>query len=116
LCRWLKDAGVDLIDCSSGGNSVAQTLKPFPGYQVDFAARIRNEANILTGAVGLITQVQQAEDVLANEEADVVLLGRELLRNPYWPVHARAELDGEPNWPDQYARVREIPQSAAPGR
>ena len=91
---------------------MAQQLKTFPGYQVDFAARIRNEADIMTGAVGLITQAQQAEEVLANEEADVVLLGRELLRNPYWPVHARAELDGEPTWPDQYARVREIPRPA----
>ena len=108
LCQWLKDAGVDLIDCSSGGNSPNQTLKPYPGYQVQFAASIRNEANIQTGAVGLITEAQQAEQVLADEDADVIFLGRELLRNPYWPIQARGDLDNESAWPSQYARGREL--------
>ena len=116
LCQWLKDAGVDLIDCSSGGNSPNQNLKPYPGYQVQFAASIRNMANIQTGAVGLITTVQQAEQILADEDADVVLLGRELLRNPYWPLHARDKLDGENARPSPYARVREIRQYSETGR
>ncbi|MDA0735154.1 MAG: NADH:flavin oxidoreductase/NADH oxidase [Chloroflexi bacterium] len=110
LCRWLKEAGVDMIDCSSGGNSPDQVLEPYPGYQVQFAARIRHEANIPTGAVGLITEAQQAEEILANEGADVILLARELLRNPYWPIQAREDLDGESLWPSQYARIREIRQ------
>jgi 2,4-dienoyl-CoA reductase-like NADH-dependent reductase (Old Yellow Enzyme family) len=111
LCKWLKDEGVDLIDCSSGGNSPQQDLKPYPGYQVRFASRIREEAAILTGAVGLITTAEQAEKILADEEADVVLLGRELLRNPYWPLQARLSLDEiSSGWPSQYARVSEIRQ------
>ena len=116
LCKWFKDAGVDLIDCSSGGNSPNQNLKPYPGYQVQFAAGIRSKANIPTGAVGLITTAQQAEQILADEDADVILLARELLRNPYWPIHAREELDGESAWPSQYARVREIRQNAGTSR
>jgi 2,4-dienoyl-CoA reductase-like NADH-dependent reductase (Old Yellow Enzyme family) len=116
LCQWLKQAGVDLIDCSSGGNAAQQNLKPYPGYQVQFSAKIRHAAGISTGAVGLITTPQQAEQILSDEDADVVLLGRELLRNPYWPIQARSELDGESNWPSQYARVREIRQYSAPAR
>lgn len=111
LCRWLGEEGVDLIDCSSGGNSPDQTLKPYPGYQVQFASRIRKDVDILTGAVGLITTPEQAEKVLADGEADVVLLGRELLRNPYWPHQARAALDEEfTGWPSPYARVSEVRQ------
>ena len=109
LCRWLGEEGVDLIDCSSGGNSPDQALEPFPGYQVQFASRIRKEADILTGAVGLITRPGQAEKVLVDGEADVVLMARELLRNPYWPLIARAELDDDRSyWPDQYARVADV--------
>lgn len=108
LCRWLKAAGVDLVDCSSGGNSPQHNLKPYPGYQVEFSNRIHRDADIMTGAVGLITTAEQAEQVLAAGVADVVLLGRELLRNPYWPIQARTELDGEAVWPSQYARVREL--------
>ncbi len=109
LCRWLKDEGVDLIDCSSGGNAPDQDLKLYPGYQVQFAERIRKEADVMTGAVGLITTAEQAEAILAEEQADVVLLARELLRQPYWPLHARSELDGDvSDWPDQYARAAEL--------
>ncbi|MCH8868478.1 MAG: NADH:flavin oxidoreductase/NADH oxidase [Chloroflexi bacterium] len=109
LCRWLGREGVDLIDCSSGGNSPGQELEPYPGYQVQFASRIRREADILTGAVGLITLPEQAEKVLADGDADVVLLARELLRNPYWPQQARAALDGEySGWPSPYARAAEV--------
>ena len=108
LCDWLKDDGVDMIDCSSGGNSLGQNLTPFAGYQVSFAERIRKETGIMTGAVGLITDANQAEQILLDEQADVVLLGRELLRNPYWPLQARMELDEVAGWPSQYLRVREI--------
>ncbi len=106
--RWLKDDGVDFIDCSSGGNSSTQQLTPYPGYQVQFSARIRSEAEVTTGAVGLITEAAQAEKILEDGDADVILLARELLRNPYWPIHAQSELDGAAEWPDQYKRVAEL--------
>ena len=115
--RMLKEDGVDLIDCSSGGNSSTQTLTPYAGYQVQFSARIRSEAEITTGAVGLITEAGQAEKVLEDGDADVILLARELLRNPYWPIQAQTELDGAATWPDQYKRVAEIRNyPAAPPR
>ncbi len=114
--RWLKEDGVDLIDCSSGGNSSTQTLTPFPGYQVQFSARIRSEAEVTTGAVGLITDAVQAEKILDDGEADVILLARELLRNPYWPIQAQTELDGSATWPDQYKRVAELRNYPAPPR
>ena len=108
LSRWLKGDGVDLIDCSSGGNSSTQQLTPYPGYQVQFSARIRSEAEVITGAVGLITEAAQAEKILDDGDSDVILLARELLRNPYWPIHAQTELDGAAEWPDQYKRVAEL--------
>ena len=104
--RWLKERGVDMIDTSSGGNSPAQALDPYPGYQVPFAAAIRERANIPTGAVGLITEPEQAEKIIEGGEADAVLLARELLRNPYWPLHAAAALDHDVEWPDQYVRAK----------
>lgn len=104
LSKWMKDLGVDLVDSSSGGNSANQTLTPEPNYQVPFAAEIREKADILTGAVGLITDAQQAEDILRNDEADAIFIGRELLRNPYWPLYAKAQLDGTAEWPKQYLR------------
>ena len=106
--RMRKEEGVDMIDCSSGGNSSTQRLTPYAGYQVQFSARIRSEANITTGAVGLITEAAQAEKILDDGEADVILLARELLRNPYWPIQAQIELDGAADWPDQYKRVAEL--------
>ena len=107
LSGWLKEEGVDLIDCSSGGNAADQNLDPFPGYQVPFSSRIRREVDIPTGAVGLITDASQAEQTLRNGDADVILLARELLRNPYWPLKARDELDDVDDlWPDQYVRAR----------
>jgi 2,4-dienoyl-CoA reductase-like NADH-dependent reductase (Old Yellow Enzyme family) len=99
-----KNEGVDLIDCSSGGNSYNQEMRIFPGYQVQFSESIKANVDILTGAVGLITQPEQAEEIIANNRADVVLLGRELLRNPYWPVHAQKTLDGKATFVDQYLR------------
>ena len=105
LCRLLKNEGVDLIDVSSGGLSREQSITLGPGYQVPFAARIRNEAEIATGAVGLITEPKQAEAIVANGEADMILLARELLRDPYWPRRAAKELGVEIEPPKQYARA-----------
>jgi 2,4-dienoyl-CoA reductase-like NADH-dependent reductase (Old Yellow Enzyme family) len=111
LSEWLRDEGVDLIDCSSGGNSPLQTLTPFTGYQVPFAAAIRSRVGIATGAVGLITDPEQAEGILERGDADVVLLARELLRNPYWPLHAAAALgDRLDYWPKQYLRAAVYPE------
>jgi 2,4-dienoyl-CoA reductase-like NADH-dependent reductase (Old Yellow Enzyme family) len=106
LCKWLKDIGVDIIDTSSGGNSPAQKMETYPGYQVPFAAAIREQVGIATGAVGLITEAHQAEQILVDGEADVVLLARELLRNPYWPLNAAHELGHDVKWPVQYERVK----------
>lgn len=105
LARWLKDDGVDLVDCSSGG-AVAHAKVPLaPGYQVPFAARIRREAGIATGAVGLITDARQADDIITRGEADLVLLARELLRDPYFPRRAAAELGVAIEAPLQYRRA-----------
>ena len=104
LARWLKEDGVDLIDCSSGGNVAKATIPNEPGYQVRFAARIRHEAGIATGAVGLITTPIQAESILAAGDADLVLLARESLRDPYFPRRAAAELGASIEAPKQYRR------------
>jgi len=106
LARQLKELGVDLIDCSSGF-AVPNEPVPFgPGFQVPFAARIRAEAGIASGAVGLITEPAQAEQIVATGQADAVLLGREMLRNPYWPLQAAKALHAEIQWPNQYLRAR----------
>ena len=106
LARRLRGLGVDLVDVSSGGLSPAQRLAVGPGYQLPFAAAIRREAGIATGAVGLITEPEQAESILAEEEADAVLLGRALLRDPSWPLHAAEALGDDVEWPVQYERAR----------
>lgn len=108
LARRLAPRGVDLIDCSSGGAVAHQQIAAAPGYQVPFADRIRRAARIATGAVGLITTPAQAEAIIAAEQADCVLLARELLRDPYWPLRAAAALEQPAAWPAQYLR-------AAPG-
>jgi 2,4-dienoyl-CoA reductase-like NADH-dependent reductase (Old Yellow Enzyme family) len=105
LARRLRDHGVDLVDCSSGGAVHDQQVVLGPGYQVPFAERIRREAGVATGAVGLITEAAQADAIIANGQADVVLLARELLRDPYWPLHAADELDVTVPWPPQYLRA-----------
>ena len=107
LAKRLGPLGVDLVDCSSGGLSPAQEIPLGPGYQVPFASAIRLGAGIATAAVGLITEAAQAEEILASGEADVILLGRESLRDPSWPLRAAAELgvDSEA-WPRQYLRAR----------
>ena len=97
--------GVDLIDCSSGGNSPAQQIPLGPGYQVPFAEAIRRETGIPTGAVGMITEALQADDIIRSGKADMVLLAREMLRDPYWPIHAAQQLGGTAEVPAQYARA-----------
>ena len=96
--------GIDLLDVSTGGNAPGVRIPTGPGYQVPFAARVRNETPMPVAAVGLITDAGQAAKILANGEADAVFLGRELLRNPSWALHAARELGGEAHIPDQYHR------------
>ncbi|MGY6633675.1 MAG: NADH:flavin oxidoreductase/NADH oxidase [Alkalilacustris sp.] len=106
LARALKARGdVDLIDCSSGGVSPRQVVRPYPGYQVPLSEAVRGGADMPTGAVGLISAPEQAEEILASGRADLVLLGRVLLSNPHWPLHAAARLGaGQVAWPVQYER------------
>ncbi|HET7695430.1 MAG TPA: NADH:flavin oxidoreductase/NADH oxidase [Vicinamibacterales bacterium] len=105
LAAQLKDRGVDLIDCSTGGNVPHARIPVGPGYQVPFAERVRREAGIKTGAVGLITEPEQAEAILAREQADVIIMARELLRQPYWPLHAARALGAPVHPPVQYQRA-----------
>lgn len=105
LSAILKDRGVDLIDCSSGGNILAQKIQLGPGYQVPFAEAVR-KTGILTGAVGLITTAQQAEEILQKSQADIILFAREFLRNPYFPLLAAHELNDDIEWPVQYLRAK----------
>jgi 2,4-dienoyl-CoA reductase-like NADH-dependent reductase (Old Yellow Enzyme family) len=107
LAKLLKGEGVDLIDCSSGGNVSGARIPVAPGYQVPFASQIKREADILTGAVGLITQPEQAEEIIADNHADLVLLGREVLRNPYWPLKAAKKFNADIDYPKQYLRARQ---------
>ncbi|GHH10720.1 NADH:flavin oxidoreductase/NADH oxidase [Streptomyces lanatus] len=100
----LRAHGIDLLDVSTGGNASGARIPVRPGYQVPFAARVKAETSLPVAAVGLITEVEQAEKILANGEADAVLLGRELLRNPSWARHAARELGGDVHVPDQYHR------------
>src|ERR687890_649660 len=103
--RWLKERGVDLVDCSSGGLVPGARIPVAPGYQVPFAERIRREAGVPTGAVGLITEPEQAEEIIATGKSDAVFLARAELRDPYWPLHAARRLGAEAPWPVQYARA-----------
>ena len=112
LAKLLKPLGVDFIDCSSGGNVAAAKIPVAPGYQVGFAERVRADADILTGAVGLITSPEQAEEIVASGRADAVLLARELLRDPYFPMRAAKALGQDITWPAQYLRAG--PQGAKP--
>jgi 2,4-dienoyl-CoA reductase-like NADH-dependent reductase (Old Yellow Enzyme family) len=104
LCRRLKEIGIDLIDCSSGGNIAEQKIKLGPGYQVPFAEAIRAGAGIPTAAVGLISEPVQAEQIVSLGQADAVFLARAFLRDPYWPRHAAKALGVDMPWPDQYRR------------
>ena len=105
LARRLRDRGADLIDCSSGGAVAGANIPIGPGYQVPFAERIKREAEVATGAVGLITSSQQANGIVEKGQADCVFLARELLRDPYWPLRAARELGHQMDWPPQYLRA-----------
>lgn len=105
LARRLKGVGVDLVDVSSGGAVPGVAIPVAPGYQVGFAARIRNEAGIATGSVGMITDPAQAETIVSTGQADMVLLAREMLRDPYWPLHAAKALGVKVKPPVQYQRA-----------
>ena len=105
LARILKTEGVDLIDCSSGNIVPDAKIPAGPGYQVVFAERIRKETGIMTGALGLIVSPQQAETIIRTGQADVVVIARQFLRDPYWPLHAAAELKEQIGWPVQYNRA-----------
>lgn len=106
LCRKLRKIGIDMIDCSSGGLAADANIPLAPGFQVPFAAAIRREAKMTTAAVGLITNPEQAEQILVCGDADAVFLGRQMLRDPYWPLHAAQCLGKDVPWPDQYARAK----------
>jgi 2,4-dienoyl-CoA reductase-like NADH-dependent reductase (Old Yellow Enzyme family) len=111
LAESLAEAGVDLIDCSSGGAAAHAAIPVGPGYQVPLAAQVRRQARttdgtpVRTGAVGLITEPEQAEEIVSSGQADLVLLGRELLRDPYWAHRAAAKLGAAGHWPAQYLRA-----------
>jgi 2,4-dienoyl-CoA reductase-like NADH-dependent reductase (Old Yellow Enzyme family) len=94
-----------LVDCSSGGNSPDAKIQLGPGYQVPFAARIRRETGVLTGAVGMISDARQADEIIRTGRADLVLMAREFLRDPYWPLHAASILQVEATVPVQYLRA-----------
>ncbi len=113
LARLLGPAGVDLIDCSSGGNAPRAQIPLGPGYQTPFAERLRRETGIMTGAIGLITEPRQADEIVAEGRADVVLLARAELRDPYWPLHAAHALGVDVPWPPQYQRAKPPPAGAA---
>jgi 2,4-dienoyl-CoA reductase-like NADH-dependent reductase (Old Yellow Enzyme family) len=106
LARELRDGGVDLIDCSSGGMVPDAKIPAAPGYQVPFAERIRKEAQIATGAVGIIIAPDQAEAIIADGKADIVLMAREMLRDPYFPLRAASTLNEDVPWPVQYERAK----------
>ena len=106
LARALKERGVDLLDCSSGGGVPDAKIPAGPDFQVPFAEAVRRETGLPTGAVGFITEPRQAEDIVASGRADAVLLARQFLREPYWPLRAAKELGVEGPWPRQYLRAK----------
>lgn len=113
LARRLNALGVDLIDCSSGGNVPHAKIPVGPGYQVAFAEKVKQAAALATGAVGMITTAAQADAIIRDGQADIVLLAREMLRDPYWPLHAAKELGQLVEWPSQYLRAA---PHGSPGR
>lgn len=106
LAQILKGKGVDVIDTSTGGLAKEQQIPVAPNYQVEFAESIKKQTGITTGAVGLITGAQQAEEILQEEKADLIFMARELLRDPYFPLHAAKQLNDEIKWPVQYQRAK----------
>lgn len=110
IAKTLKNTGVDLVDCSSGGAVLWSIPKAFPGYQVPFARAIREKAGLATAAVGLITEAVQAENILEQGSADLIAVGRALLRNPHWPLYAAYELQDDLPWPEPYKRAKFQPK------
>jgi 2,4-dienoyl-CoA reductase-like NADH-dependent reductase (Old Yellow Enzyme family) len=106
LAKLLKNKGVDMIDCSSGGNTHHQKITVRPLYQVGFAEAIKKEAGIRTAAVGVITSAEECESILQHGQADLVILARQFLRDPYFPLHAARKLDVDLPWPVQYERAK----------
>ncbi|MGH9416317.1 MAG: NADH:flavin oxidoreductase/NADH oxidase [Terriglobales bacterium] len=106
LARRIAPLGVDMVDCSSGGNVPHAKIPAGPGYQTAFAERVRREAGVPTAAVGLITAPAQADHIIRTGQADAVVLARELLRRPYWALHAAQVLGHDAPWPNQYLRAR----------
>jgi len=106
LAKVLTGKGIDLIDCSSGGNAASAKIPLKPGYQVEFAERIKKETGMLTGAVGLITEAEQADNIIRQGQADLVIMAREFLRDPYFPLRAAHQLDHDVKWPVQYSRAK----------
>ena len=105
LAKKLRTLGVDLVDCSSGGNVPHARIPAGPGYQTPFAARVKKESGVLTAAVGMITAAEQADQIIRNGEADMVFLARQFLRDPYWPLHAARALGQKVSGPVQYGRA-----------
>ena len=106
LAKILKEHEVDVIDCSTGGNSHEQKIPVAPLYQVPFSEKIKRESGILTAAVGIITTAQEAEQILREQKADLIIMARQLLRDPYFPLHAAKELGVDIPWPIQYERAK----------
>jgi 2,4-dienoyl-CoA reductase-like NADH-dependent reductase (Old Yellow Enzyme family) len=106
LCSVLKNKAVDLVDASSGGNAAHAKISAAPGYQVPFAAAIKKQTGILSGAVGIITTAEQAEEILQQQQADLIFMAREFLRDPYFPLHAAKQLGEDVIWPNQYLRAK----------
>jgi 2,4-dienoyl-CoA reductase-like NADH-dependent reductase (Old Yellow Enzyme family) len=106
LSKKFKQIGIDLVDVSSGGLVPYAKIPSTPGYQVPFSAAIKKDVDMPTGAVGLITEAKQAEEIITQKQADVVFLARELLRDPYWPLHAAQALGVDIPWPIQYDRAK----------
>ena len=106
LAKILKEIGVDVIDCSTGGNSAEQKIPVHPLYQVPFSEKIKKESGIITAAVGMITTAQEAEKILEEQKADLIIMARQLLREPYFPLHAAKELGVDLPWPLQYERAK----------
>jgi 2,4-dienoyl-CoA reductase-like NADH-dependent reductase (Old Yellow Enzyme family) len=106
ISRLLRATGqVDLVDCTTGGVDPAQKIRPAPGYQVPFAEAVKRGAGIATGAVGMITTPELAEEILANGRADLIVMGRKLMADPHWPLHAARTLNAKVDWPVQYERA-----------
>ncbi len=104
--KELKKIGIDLVDCSSGGVAPGAKIPIAPGYQVKFAEEIKRQTGIMTGAIGMITDAVQAENILAVDQADIIIMAREFLRDPYFPLHAARVLGDDPQYPKQYLRAK----------